>query len=119
MDFTDSTQNESQWDDYVLVADDDDEICALITAILSASGMRARNVASGRAALAAWRAAPPRLGVLDVRMGEVDGLCVCREVRASGDPTPILLVSAESDPDAIRAGYAAGCNDYLAKPFDR
>jgi DNA-binding response OmpR family regulator len=102
----------------VLVADDDADICALVAAILTRAGFRAETADGGRSALAAAHKSAAALYVLDVRMPDVSGLDVCRELKRSLDPTaPVLLISAESTLDDLAAGYAAGCDDYLPKPF--
>jgi DNA-binding response OmpR family regulator len=56
--------------------------------------------------------------VLDVRMPDLSGLDVCRALKGSVDPSAsVMLISAESTLDDLAAGYAAGCDDYLPKPF--
>ena len=61
----------------------------------------------------------PEVFVLDVRMPDVNGLDVCRQLKAAAHTAdrPVLLISAESSPADIAAGFAAGCDDYLPKPF--
>jgi DNA-binding response OmpR family regulator len=102
----------------VLIAEDDHDISALVSTILTRAGFRTEIVATGRSALAAARREAPSLYVLDVRMPDINGLDVCRELK-SDDATagPVLLISAESSQADIAAGYAAGCDDYLPKPF--
>jgi DNA-binding response OmpR family regulator len=106
--------------DSVLVADDDEDIRALVSTILTRAGYRAETVDGGAPVLAA-AAGPsaPRVYVLDVRMPDISGLEVCRQLKAGPETAdrPILLISAESSSADIAAGYAAGCDDYLPKPF--
>ncbi|HZZ96791.1 MAG TPA: response regulator transcription factor [Jatrophihabitantaceae bacterium] len=102
----------------VLIADDDDDICALVAAILTRAGFHTETVDGGREALAAARREAPQLYVLDVRMPDINGLDVCRELKSNDETNgPVLLISAESSTDDVAAGYAAGCDDYLPKPF--
>ena len=102
----------------VLVADDDADICALVATILNRAGFRTSTAEGGRQALAAARHGAPQVYVLDVRMPDMSGLEVCRELKASGHTAgPVLLISAESSEDDVAAGFAAGCDDYLPKPF--
>jgi DNA-binding response OmpR family regulator len=99
----------------VLIADDDEDIRALVAAVLNNAGFHARAVDGGVPALAADE---PGIYVLDVRMPDMSGLEVCRQLKANGQITsPVLLISAESSNADIAAGFAAGCDDYLPKPF--
>jgi DNA-binding response OmpR family regulator len=99
----------------VLIADDDEDIRALVAAVLTKAGFRAEAVDGGVPALAAQE---PEIYVLDVRMPDMSGLEVCRQVKAAGASNrPVLLISAESSAADIAAGFAAGCDDYLPKPF--
>jgi DNA-binding response OmpR family regulator len=108
----------------VLIADDDEDIRALISVMLTRAGYTTETVDGGIPVLdvvdTPGRSTPlPGMFVLDVRMPDVDGLRLCRRLKA--DPltagTPVLLISAESSPADLAAGYAAGCDDYLPKPF--
>jgi DNA-binding response OmpR family regulator len=101
-----------------LVVDDDDDIRALIAAVLARAGYRIGAVDSGAPALVTAHADPPAVYILDVRMPEMDGHEVCRRLKA--DPhtsAPVLMLSAEASDRDIAAGYAAGCDDFLPKPF--
>jgi two-component system response regulator MtrA len=98
----------------VLIADDDPDIRALVSIVLTNAGFRSETVEGGARALAA---ATPQIYILDVRMPDVSGLDVCRHLKANGNTSPILLISAESSSVDIAAGLAAGADDYLPKPF--
>src|SRR4051794_10116109 len=99
----------------VLIADDDEDIRALVAAVLTKAGFRAEAVDGGVPALAADE---PEIYVLDVRMPDMSGLEVCRQLKAArATNRPVLLISAESSAADIAAGFAAGCDDYLPKPF--
>jgi DNA-binding response OmpR family regulator len=104
----------------VLVADDEDDIRALVAlAVAKAGATVVRAVADGTAALESARADLPDLAVLDVSMPGATGLEVCAELRA--DPLTaglrILLLSAGASPEDVARGLAAGADAYLPKPF--
>ena len=104
----------------VLVADDEDDIRALVClAIGKAGGVVTDSLADGTSALAAARAELPDLAVLDVSMPGCTGLAVCEALRA--DPATagirILLLSAGASASEVARGLAAGADAYLAKPF--
>ena len=84
---------------------------------LSADGYDVRCAADGGAALAAIERSAPDLVVLDVAMPGLDGLVVCRRLRAKGMTIPILLLTARDSVDDRVAGLDAGADDYLVKPF--
>jgi DNA-binding response OmpR family regulator len=104
----------------VLVADDEDDIRALVgLAVRKAGCTVVGSVADGAAALDLARAELPDLAVLDVSMPGATGLEVCAALRA--DPATsrigILLLSAGASLEDVAAGLAAGADAYLAKPF--
>jgi DNA-binding response OmpR family regulator len=102
----------------VLVVDDDADMRELVGAVLDGLGIEYDVAESGEEALVAVTGGIPRLIVLDVRMTGLSGLDVCRKVRQiGGSAGAILLLSAESAPEDVEAGFAAGANDYLTKPF--
>ena len=104
----------------VLVADDEDDIRALVgLAVRKAGCAVVGSVADGAAALDLARAELPDLAVLDVSMPGATGLEVCAALRA--DPATarirILLLSAGASLEDVAAGLAVGADAYLAKPF--
>ncbi|MGD6740717.1 response regulator transcription factor [Streptomyces sp. BH106] len=102
----------------MLLAEDDRAIRHALERALTLEGYTVTAVADGVEALAAAHRARPDVLVLDVMMPGVDGLQVCRVLRAEGDRTPILMLTALVEtPDRI-AGLDAGADDYVAKPFD-
>ena len=104
----------------VLVADDEEDIRALVSLSVTKAGCTVtRSVADGTAALAAARAEVPHLAVLDVSMPGATGLEVCAALRADPDTASIriLLLSAGASLDDVARGLAAGADAYLAKPF--
>lgn len=100
----------------VLVVDDDPHIRQLLVFALQKAGLTAREAADGEAALAAVAAAPPDLVVLDINMPKMDGLEVCRRLRAQGD-LPILFLSSRDDEIDRVLGIELGGDDYVVKPF--
>jgi two-component system OmpR family response regulator len=100
----------------VLVVDDDPHIRQLLVFALEKAGLRTREAADGEAALAAVAEAPPDLVVLDINMPKLDGLEVCRRLRASGD-LPILFLSSRDDEIDRVLGIELGGDDYVVKPF--
>jgi two-component system, OmpR family, alkaline phosphatase synthesis response regulator PhoP len=101
----------------VLVVEDDPHLAAGVIENLRAEGYQVEAAGNGRAALEWLRANSCALIVLDVMLPELDGFAVCRALRAAGDNTPVLFLTARGDPaDRVR-GLEAGGDDYLAKPF--
>lgn len=105
---------------HIVVADPDDGQRELIGAALVRGGFRVSCVASGEAALEAMRAEPPQLAVLEVRLGDISGYEVCRELRERlGAGVGIVFVSGDrTEPSDRVAGLLLGADDYLAKPLD-
>ncbi|MFD7451713.1 response regulator transcription factor [Kitasatospora sp. NPDC059827] len=102
----------------VLIAEDDRAIRDSLTRALTLEGYRVRIAADGTQTLAVLAEQRPDVLVLDVMMPAPDGLEVCRRMRAAGDRTPVLMLTARVEiPDRI-AGLDAGADDYLVKPFD-
>ncbi|MER5636803.1 response regulator transcription factor [Kitasatospora sp. NPDC002227] len=102
----------------VLVADDDAAIRRSLERGLRLSGFTVQLAADGPAALAALTGAvAPDVVVLDVSMPGLTGTEVCRTLRARGDETPVLMLSALDEVADRVAGLQAGADDYLVKPF--
>jgi two-component system response regulator MprA len=102
----------------VLLADDDRAIRESLVRALDLEGYHVTEVTDGVSALATARRDAFDVLILDVMMPGVDGLGVCRVLRAEGDPTPILMLTARVEtPDRV-AGLDAGADDYLPKPFE-
>jgi two-component system, OmpR family, response regulator MprA len=101
----------------ILVVDDDAPIRRMLERTLVAEGYVVRVADGGGSALAAIEQSAPDLIVLDVAMPGVDGLAVCRRLRAKGLSLPILLLTARDALDDRVAGLDAGADDYLVKPF--
>ncbi|MDA0184697.1 response regulator transcription factor [Solirubrobacter phytolaccae] len=101
----------------ILVVDDEPSVRDALDRALRMDGYKVQVAADGREALDALADQPPDAIVLDVLMPEPDGLEVCRRLRAAGDHTPVLMLTArDAVPDRV-AGLDAGADDYLIKPF--
>lgn len=101
----------------LLVVEDDDRIRDSLRRALRLEGFDVSTAPDGMAALEMIASHPPDAIVLDVMMPYVDGLGVARRVRASGDTTPILMLTARHEVAHRVAGLDAGADDYLVKPF--
>jgi two-component system response regulator MprA len=101
----------------VLVVDDDSAVRRSLSTALGRDGYEVLAAEGGNAALAHLVAASVDAIVLDVAMPEPNGLEVCRRLRARGDRTPILMLTARDLVDDRVAGLDAGADDYLVKPF--
>jgi two-component system OmpR family response regulator len=100
----------------VLVVDDDPHIRQLLVFAFQKAGLTAREAEDGEAALAAIATEAPDLVVLDINMPKLDGLEVCRRIRAQGD-LPILFLSSRDDEIDRVLGIELGGDDYVVKPF--
>jgi two-component system, OmpR family, response regulator MprA len=101
---------------HVLVVDDDEKITSFLRRALAYEGYSVDVAGGGSAALSLALASPPDVVVLDVMMPGLDGLEVCRRLRAGGD-VPVLMLSARDEVAQRVQGLDAGADDYLAKPF--
>lgn len=102
----------------VLIADDDRAIRQSLATALEINGYEVISCSDGVEALAAYREHRPDVLVLDVMMPGVDGLGVCRVLRAEGDRVPILMLTARVETADRVAGLDAGADDYVPKPYD-
>jgi two-component system response regulator MprA len=102
----------------VLLAEDDRAIRHALERALTLEGYEVNAVADGVEALAQAHRTQPDVLVLDVMMPGIDGLQVCRVLRAEGDRTPILMLTALVETADRIAGLDAGADDYVVKPFD-
>jgi two-component system, OmpR family, response regulator len=101
----------------VLVVDDEASICALLSATLRLTGFEVRVANGGREALTAAAEYAPDLVVLDVMMPDLDGFEVAQRLRASGQPVPVLFLTARDSVEDRISGLTVGADDYVAKPF--
>lgn len=100
----------------ILVIEDEERIRQFLARGLTYEGYRLDTAADGRVGLDMARDNPPDLVILDVMLPGMDGLEVCRRLRAAGDVPILMLTAKESIEDRV-AGLDAGADDYLVKPF--
>jgi DNA-binding response OmpR family regulator len=103
----------------ILVAEDDPDIASLLAHYLRKAGFEADVVSSGRDVVPRIRKTPPDLLILDVMLPGVDGLDVCRAVRADENTAgiPIIMVTAKGEESDRIVGLELGADDYVTKPF--
>ncbi|WP_394689835.1 response regulator [Hoeflea sp.] len=104
--------------DKVIVVDDDPELRLLLRRFLSEHGFETRAVDGGGALDKELLRNPADAIVLDLMMPGEDGLSICRRLRATGDMTPIVMLTARGDPIDRIVGLETGADDYLRKPFE-
>ena len=104
----------------VVVADDERDIADLLTLNLVLEGYQVETVYDGEAALETIRRLSPDFVLLDVMMPKMDGLDVLRALRADEVTRgiPVIMLTAKAGDDDVWAGWEAGANYYLTKPFD-
>ena len=102
----------------LLIAEDDRAVRDSLTRALELEGYTVAAVGNGAEALDAAANGQPDVVVLDVSMPIVDGLTVCKVLRADGNRIPILMLTARTETRDRVAGLDAGADDYLPKPFE-
>src|SRR5580765_3571771 len=101
----------------IVVVEDDQNIADLVELYLRQEGFRVVQAHDGEKGLEAVRSQEPRLVILDVGLpGRVDGLEVCRRLRASGDLPVLMLTARDGEVDRV-LGLELGADDYVTKPF--
>lgn len=100
----------------ILVVEDDPKIQKIIVQTLRKEGYRVLTSGDGLDAIQKARAERPDLVLMDLRLPEMDGLEVCRELRKEGS-LPIIIVSARGEEADKVAGFTLGADDYITKPF--
>ncbi|MEI5102386.1 response regulator transcription factor [Streptomyces sp. PmtG] len=100
----------------VLVVDDDLTVAEVVTGYLERAGYAVDRALDGPGALAAAAAREPDLVVLDLMLPGMDGLEVCRRLRARG-PVPVIMLTARGDEEDRVLGLEIGADDYVTKPF--
>jgi two-component system, OmpR family, response regulator MtrA len=102
--------------DRVLVVDDDASLAEMLSIVLDGEGLTTEVVRSGDKVMEAFSAFKPDVVLLDLMLPGLDGMSVCRRIRATS-AVPIIMLTAKSDtPDVVR-GLEAGADDYITKPF--
>ena len=101
----------------IMLVDDEPGVLALVSALLKRNGFGAITAANASAALKLLETVTPDLFILDIMMPGVNGIELCRQIRAlaAGADKPIVMLSARDDADTVNASYAAGANAYITK----
>lgn len=102
----------------ILVVEDDEEIADVLRRSLRAEGHEVRTAGDGVDGLSAAEQFIPDLVILDLGLPRLDGMEVCRRLRAESD-APILILTARSETEDRVGGLDSGADDYLVKPFER
>ena len=100
----------------ILVVDDDEALAEMIGIVLRNDGFDPVFCADGAQALEIFRASKPDLVLLDLMLPGMDGIEVCRQIRAESD-LPIVMLTAKSDTADVVRGLESGADDYVPKPF--
>jgi two-component system, OmpR family, response regulator MprA len=101
----------------VLVVDDDPAVSGALDRALRLEGYEVTLASDGPQALEEIAVRPPDALILDIGLPTIDGLEVCRRLRAAGDDTPVLMLTARDAINDRVQGLDAGADDYLVKPF--
>jgi DNA-binding response OmpR family regulator len=101
----------------VLVVDDDPTVAEVVVAYLEREGITARHVADGALAVDEVDAFGPDLVVLDLMLPGLDGLEVCRRLRATRPTLPVVMLTARGEEEDRILGLEVGADDYVTKPF--
>lgn len=104
----------------ILLAEDDLDIRTLVAHTLEFEGYEVREVADGNAALAELEAHRPDCAILDIMMPGTDGIAVLEKIRATDSTRemPVIVLTAKGDSNTTWAGWRAGCDYYMSKPFE-
>jgi len=101
----------------VLLVEDDLDLADTVVQFLELEGINCHHGANGMAGLQLAKEGQYQVLILDLNLPRLDGLSLCQQLRASGDDTPILMLTARDALDDKVAGFEAGTDDYLVKPF--
>jgi len=102
----------------ILLIEDDPRLAGLVTEYLGEAGFVVSTAATGRAGLDRIGREPYDAVVLDLMLPDVDGLEVCRQLRASSSEVPVLMLTARGDTMDRVVGLEIGADDYMPKPFE-
>jgi DNA-binding response OmpR family regulator len=102
----------------VLLIEDDPRLAGMVSEYLGAAGFGVTACAGGRAALERLAREPFDALVLDLTLPDMDGLDLCRELRARKSDIPVLMLTARGEPADRVVGLEIGADDYLPKPFE-
>ena len=101
----------------ILLVEDDERISEPLVRVLVSEGFTVTHVDAGKDALAAVDRDRPDLVLLDLTLPDIDGLDVCRKLRAEIPDLPIVMLTARAEEMDVIVGLGAGADDYIAKPF--
>ena len=99
-----------------LIVDDDPVLADVLSFTLRQAGFEIIMAHDGQLALDRWETEMPDLIILDLNLPKLDGLSVCRRIRAQAD-TPIIILSVRGNEDDVVTGLQLGADDYVVKPF--
>jgi DNA-binding response OmpR family regulator len=104
----------------ILIVDDDEVLAEVLSRRLEQQGFETLTADSGQSGLAKARRQRPDLVVLDLRLPDSDGFCICEELADSSDTCtiPVIILSGLEQPDILRRCRAVGCQYFLRKPYD-
>jgi DNA-binding response OmpR family regulator len=101
----------------VLLVEDDERISEPLIRVLRSEGFEVQHVDAGVAAIGSVVESRPDLVLLDLTLPDIDGLDVCRKIRATHPDLPIIMLTARAEEMDVIVGLNAGADDYVAKPF--
>ena len=102
---------------HILIVDDESRVTSALRRTLAYEGYTVSTAQDGESALALAHARPPDLIILDLMLPGIDGIEVCRRLRAAGDDVAVLMLTARDTIADRVAGLETGADDYLVKPF--
>jgi two-component system response regulator MprA len=102
---------------HILIVDDDSRVTHALRRTLAYEGYQVSVAANGEGALSLVRTKPPDLVILDIMLPGIDGIEVCRRLRAAGDDVAVLMLTARDAVADRVIGLETGADDYLVKPF--
>jgi len=104
----------------VVAVDDSREMLDILKSLIAGAGYRFFGATSANQCMRLVRDVEPDLILLDIQMPEVDGFELCRQIRAieAFKHVPVVFVTARRTAQDVKAGIAAGGNDFITKPFD-
>src|SRR6266566_6782254 len=102
---------------HILIVDDDSRVTSAVRRTLAYEGYQVSSTSDGEGALAIARTKSPDLVILDLMLPGIDGLEVCRRLRAVDDDITVLMLTARDAVADRVAGLETGADDYLVKPF--
>ena len=100
----------------IMVVDDDQDLAEMLAIVLTGEGMEVDLVGRGDEVMEIFRATPPDLVLLDIMLPGIDGIEVCKQIRAES-MVPIVMLTAKGETTDIVKGLEFGADDYIVKPF--